>query len=183
MVFRTVFISTFLLFVPEVSVQTPPLLICTVQPAEGFGHAPPGGLPDWGGHEALELARELSTHHLVDGTPIQATAVIRKTRQESRDEAERRGCPFIVELWWHDSVDRADVNAPPGTPSTQLPGQVLVGDRTMIEYSLSRGGSRKELLGGAAPPAVMYKGGTWSPSPYPLFATQILKKLNSTHPR
>lgn len=174
-------LCSLLLAAPIVSGQPSPLRICTVQPTEGFGHAGPGGPSDWGGAEANALAKELSTRKLLDGTPVQGVPIVRKTRKDAEAEAQRQGCPYIVELWWHESVDDIDTNSAPGIPSPVQRGN-LMGDSDQIEYAMSGSDVRKVIARGSAPPPTVYKTGR-RVTPFPLFATQITAKLNHSRPR
>jgi hypothetical protein len=181
---RTILFILYPLFLgaPNLSAQLVPLRICTVQPSEGFGSGPPGTAPGWGGFEAKKLANELATRKLADGTPIQAVAIVRKTREDSEAEARRQECPYVVELWYHISVDDIDTNSPAFTPSPPQRGN-LAGDSTEIEYAMSRNDTRKVIARGSAPPAAIHKSGWRDASPYLIFANQIVAKLNLSRPR
>jgi hypothetical protein len=171
----------FLLNAPNISAQPAPLRVCTLQPAEGFGSSVPGAALGWGGYQARALATELSTRKLLDGTTILGVAIVQKTRKDSEAEAKRQGCPYIVELWWHESVDDVDTNSPAGIPSPKPRGN-LMGDSTVIEYAMSGSDVHRVIARGSAPPGVIYRTGRHT-TPYPLFANQIVAKLNRLQPR
>jgi hypothetical protein len=175
-----------LLSAPKLLAQPTPLHLCTVQPSEGLSSGPAGTQPGWGGFEAKKLAKELSTQKLLDGTPIQAIAIVRKTRKDSETEAQRQDCPFIIELWDHDIGDMADNNGAPYTPNNvDHPNGVPFHGNPIyngIEWTMTRSDSRKVIARGYLPSQPHYKGQAINRT-LPALATQIADKLNRIEKR
>ncbi len=151
--------------------------------SEGLSSGPVGTQPGWGGYEAKKLAKELSTRKLPDGTPIQATAIVLKTRKDSETEAQRLDCTFIIELWDHDIGDMASRNGAPvpaGSPTAGIPNGVPDhGDiiDNGIEWAMTRSDSRKVIARGYLPSQPRYKGQTVNRT-FPALTTQITDKLS-----
>jgi hypothetical protein len=154
-----------------------------VQPSEGLSSGPVGTQPGWGGFESKKLAKELSTRKLPDGIPIQAIAVVRKTRKDSETDAQRQDCPFIIELWDHNIGDMAYSNGAPvpeGSPTAGIPNEVPShGDiiDNGIEWAMTRSDSRKVIARGFLPPQRHYKGQIVDRT-FSALATQIVEKIN-----
>ncbi len=154
-----------------------------MQPSEGLSSGPAGTQPGWGGFEAKKLAKELATRKLADGTPIQAIAIVRKTRKDSETDAQRQDCPFIIELWDHNIGDMANNNGvvvPEGSATAGFPSTVPEHGNPIdngIEWAMTRSDSRKAIARGYLPPQRHYKGQTVDQT-FPALATQITDKLN-----
>ena len=180
---RQTILGIVLLTATNLAAQPTSLHLCVVQPSEGLSSGPAGTQPGWGGYEAKELAKELSTRKLPDGTPIQAIAIVRKQRKDAQDEAQRQDCLFIVELWDHNIGDMANSNGAPvpaGSPTAGIPNAVPYhGDiiDNGIEWAMARSDSRKVIGSGYLPLQKHYKGQTVGRT-YPALATQITDKLN-----
>lgn len=170
---------------PRLSAQASPLKVCVSQNGDGY--------------DALQLARELSSRKLEAGSPIGVVAITGKalSAQEEReladrssrfervvvkekslkarsDEIERLGCDYTVQVWHLDGAAAPDVNGTADNPST------APGVPETVSYELRKAGSKKVLARGVAPPRMVFvRQGRRMFDPYPLFADQILKKLNS----
>lgn len=191
---RSLYLSFVLLFTTSgLSAQTNPLKLCVSQDAEGY--------------DALRLARELSLRALKGGTTLAVVAITGKAltpeEEKRRTDAgasyvrvllterrakvrsaqiERLGCDYDIKVWYHESADNFDANSPAGIPSP-APGAPDVppsGDRTTVGYELRKAGSNKVIARASAPPRTVYvRQGRREFNPYPLFANQIVKKLDS----
>ena len=184
----------FILFLSAsgLSAQKGPLKVCVSQDGEGY--------------DAFRLARQLSARKLKSGASLAVVAITGKAlsakeehdladpatpfvrvlllewTDKSRDAAlERLGCEYNIKIWYHESADSFDANAPAGVPSPG-PGSPKVpptGDQTSVGYELRKAGNKKVIAGGTAPPGGVYaRTGAPKSDPYLLFANQIVKKLN-----
>jgi hypothetical protein len=170
---------------PELSAQTSLLKVCVSQDGEGY--------------DALRLARELSSRKLESGTPLAVVAMTRKvlssqeeqeladrtslfvrvllkeqTAKARSDEIERLACDYNIQVWHHESAASLDVNGTADNPST------IQGVPETVSYELRKAGSKRVLARGLAPPRTVFvRQGRRVFNPYPLFADQIVKKLNS----
>jgi hypothetical protein len=170
---------------PELSAQTSLLKVCVSQDGEGY--------------DALRLARELSSRKQESGSPIAVVAITGKvlsareereladpsspfervllkgqTSKARSDDIERLGCEYNIQVWHLESAAAIDVNGTADNPST------IQGVPETVSYELRKAGSKKVLARGVAPPRTVFvKQGRRVFNPYPLFADQIVKKLNS----
>jgi len=153
---------------PRSHAQETATRICVVQVKEGFEGT---STVQESGADAIGLTSELSTRKTKNGLLVPAILLFRMPRKEVDSEVDMQQCGYVVELWRHISADDAGTGgAYPVEPS---------GDRDMVEYQLRKAGSRKVLASGAAPPLIVHGPAHWvSPSPYPLIATSIMKKIN-----
>jgi hypothetical protein len=178
---------------PELSAQTSLPKVCVSQDGEGY--------------DALRLARELSSRKLESGTPLAVVAMTRKvlssqeeqeladrtslfvrvllkeqTAKARSDEIERLACDYNIQVWHHESAASLDVNGTADNPSTApgVAGGPSTSDPETVSYELRKAGSKKVLAQGLAPPRTVFvRQGHRVFNPYPLFADQIVKKLNS----
>lgn len=146
------------------------LRICVVQSKEGFAYSQIYG---W---DAKKLAPELSTRKLLNGTLIIGVAVVGMDRKDAEAEAGRQQCVYVVQLSRYESVDEFDTNSPPD--SLVRSPSPSPGYRDSIAYTLSRSGESKVILQGSAPGPIIYAKSHRQFSPFPVFATEIMAKLN-----
>ena len=195
---RRLYVSFFFLFATSgISAQSNPLKICVSQDDEGY--------------DALRLARELSSRKLKNGAAFAVVAITGKvlsaeeeqklthpglpfvrillterSAKERSSQIERLGCDYNIKVSYHQSADDFDANSPAGIPSPAAgaPDIPPSGDRTMIGYELRKSGSKKILARASAPPRTVYvRQGRREFNPYPLFANQIVNKLESASVR
>lgn len=159
-----------MMVVSNLPAQGNSLRICVVQPTDHFFGEEIKGTDAW------KLAPEIAKHTLKNGKPIVAIAVTGRSREEADVAAARQDCRYIVYLWRYEGASAAS-DAEPGL-TTPSDGILPVHDADGIQYELSRFEVHKVLLRGFAPPITHYGKGAYIFSPFPLFANQILKKLN-----
>jgi hypothetical protein len=143
--------------------------ICVVQVKEGFEGTDQTQAT---GIDATKLVQELSTRKLKDNTTITAIPLIRMPRKNVDAKVEQLRCGYVVEVWRHISVDDLDSGSP--GPALVQP----MGDRDMVEYQLRRPGVRKVLASGSALPPTYHGKSHWLTTPYPIFATAIVKRID-----
>jgi hypothetical protein len=158
------------------------------------------------GYDAIRLAQQLTSRKLSDGASLAVVAITGKlldaewehylaapempftrvlfTNQTAKGrsaESGRLGCDYNIRVWYdegdYSSNQPANALSPPSEVNNPVP---LPSAPPMIGYELRRAGREKVLARGSAPPRTVYrKTGRWEFNPYPLFANQIVKKLNS----
>jgi hypothetical protein len=162
---------------PPLHAQNSPAHLCIVQVKEGFQG---DDKTQEKGDDAIKLAYELYTRKTTkSGTVIVATLLYRMPRADVDAEVEMQQCDYVVELWRHISADETSA-------VLQGQGAPLVprsGDRDAVEYQLRKPRTRKVLASGSAPIITYYPRGApgdhrGSPSPYPILAEAILKKID-----
>lgn len=157
-----------------------------------------------GGRDALLLARQLAGRKLSGRDTFEVIAITGKslppheehdttrqgvsfarvilanqTKKAIRAANARLGCDYDVKVWYHENVDDLDQNAPVGMPSPMANAPDPMGDRTVVAYELRDTRTNKVLAHAAAPPRTVYvRQGRRVFDPYPLFANQIVKKLD-----
>lgn len=169
---------------PGLSGQSNPGKVCVSQEDEGY--------------DALRLAQELSSRKLESGASLAVVAITGKALSAEDEKAlglisgspftralfteksgkarsaqlEQLGCGYSIEVWYHERVDIFDPDSGP-TPGTP------VGNRTRVGYELRKTGNNRVLVRASLPPLTVYvKQGRRVFNPYPLFANQIVKKLD-----
>jgi hypothetical protein len=126
--------------------------------------------------DAKKLAEELSARKLVHDVQIIGTAYSRKPGTRAGDELKDQNCDFIVTIWRHEVHPEPEFTAADGTG---VPSPQAIADRDTVDYELRRAGRDKVLARGLAPPPIVYvRRGRVLVTPYPLFASQIVAKLN-----
>ncbi|MGH9736097.1 MAG: hypothetical protein ACRD8A_16085 [Candidatus Acidiferrales bacterium] len=104
-------------------------------------------------------------------------------RKAKKADAERFGCDYNVKVWYHESLD-VDAGGPSNAPNSMPASPPPIADRTAVGYELRNARTNRVLARAAAPPRTMYvRQGRRVFDPYPLFANQIIKKLNSASKR
>ena len=162
---------------PALHAQVVPVHICIVQVKEGFQG---GDTTQEKGEDAIKLAYELYTRKTTrSGTTVVATLLYRMPRADVDAEVDMQQCNYVVELWRHISADDASA----GLEGPGAPYVASSGDRDAVVYQLRKPGTRKVLASGSAPIITKYPRGApgdhrASPSPYPIFAEAILKKID-----
>lgn len=154
---------------PQSRAQEAPTHICLVQLKQGFQGIDRSEI----GSEAAGLFNVLTTMKTKNGLPISVTGIRQIPRTEVDAEVDKQQCDYVVEVWRHISVDDAAAgnDGAPFTPSS--------GDRDAVLYQLRRAGTRKVLSSGSAPKKVYHGPTHWSsPSPYPILATAIVKRID-----
>lgn len=180
----------FLLAASALRGQTRSRTLCVIQSGQG--------------EDALRLARQLAGRKLSGRDTLEVIAITGKTlpadeehdmtkqsvlfarvilanqtKKAIRAENERLGCDYDVKVWYHESADDFDANAPAGMPSPMANAPDPMGDRTVVAYELRDTRTNKVLAHAAAPPRTVYvRQGRRVFDPYPLFANQIVKKLD-----
>ena len=161
----------------------PTLQLCIVEPSQGFSSGEIFG-QGGGGRDARYLVKELSGSKLADGTVLQPIPIIRVHRKGAETDAQRHGCPLVVELWDHSIGDMANQNGAPGfanSPTVGIPGSVPAhGDSIEkgVEWTMRRNDTRKVIASGFAPPGLNRRQFVVKPYPIPVIANQIIDKLN-----
>ena len=179
---RWTIVSTLLFSATTLAAQ-PTLQLCIVEPSQGFSSGEIFG-QGGGGRDARYLVKELSGRKLADGTVLQPIPIIRVHRKDAETDAQRRGCPLVVELWGHRIGDMANQNGAPGfanSPTVGIPGSVPAhGDpiENGIEWTIRRNDTRKVIASGSAPPGLNRRQSVVKPYPIPVIANQIVDKLN-----
>jgi len=159
-----------LLAVPKIWARESSLRICVVQPKEGLVDSQIYG---W---DAKKLAPELSTRKLLNGTLIIGVAIVGADRKDAEAEAGRQQCVYVVQLSRYESVDEFDSNSP--ADSLVRSPSPSPGYRDSIAYALSRSGESKVILRGSATGPIIYAKSHRQFTPFPIFATEIVAKLN-----
>jgi hypothetical protein len=157
-------------FLPQPRAQEDPTHICVVQVREGFTGT---DMTQEYGLDAIGLINNLTQLKTKNGLPIRATSIRQMPRSEVDDEVDKQQCDYVVELWRHISVDGAAAgnNGAPSVPPS--------GDHDMVEYQLRKAGTRKVLSSGSAPIQIIHGPNHWrSPSPYPILAAAIVKRID-----
>jgi hypothetical protein len=150
--------------------QEDPTHVCVVQVKEGFAGT---DTHQERGVDAVGLITSLTQLKTKNGLPIRATSIRQMPRSEVDDEVDKQQCDYVVELWRHISVDD------PGAGNYGAPYIQPSGDRDMVEYQLRKAGTRKVLSSGSAPTQIIHGRNHWkSPSPYPVLAAAIVKRID-----
>lgn len=113
--------------------QHPPVSLCLVQtkPDAAAQYDPSAG--PW----AIKVDKLLTTQKLRSGAPLQITVLAAQTEEDVLPEARRLQCPYVVELWYHQSP---------------LPlGRYVMGDEDSLFFSLWNGATGKVIARGASP--------------------------------
>lgn len=161
----------------------PTLQLCIVEPGQGFSSGESFG-HGGGGLDARYLVKELSGRILADGTVLQPIPIIGVHRKDAETDAQRQGCPLIIELWNHHTGDMANQNGAPisaNSPTVGIPGSVPAhGDPIDrgIDWAMRRNDIRKVIASGFAPPGLNRRQSVVKPYPIPVIANQIVDKLN-----
>ncbi|MGC1296289.1 MAG: hypothetical protein WA869_14745 [Alloacidobacterium sp.] len=157
--------------------QHPPLSLCLVQtkPNAAAQYDPPPG--PW----AIELDKLLATQELRTGAKLQITLLAASTEKDVLPEARRLQCPYIVELWYHQSHPASGRYAMGDEDS--LFSQWNDGDS--LFFSLWNGDTGKVIARGASPIRLVQDQTVRrsnplvaEPSPCAALAQQIVKHLN-----
>ena len=164
---------------PQLPSNVHPVRICTIQPLEGLGSRASALSPSLRGADAVRLADELAKRPLASGYSIVGLPITKATRSDSENEAKQQHCDYIVELWRHEGFDRNDSAPSPGSTGSVS----SIHDRDAVLFELSAPSTRKVLLKGSAPPPTIYGRSDHVFSPYVLFATEIVKKIERSHDR
>jgi hypothetical protein len=147
--------------------------ICVVQVTNGFAGT---DTTQEKGLDAIGLASSLMNLKTKNGQSIDATLIRQMPRAEVDDEVDKQQCNYVVELWRHINADDADAGSQGGPAVPQS------GDHDAVEYQLRRPGMRKVLASGSAPIVTYYRTAPGysrgSPSPYPILAAAIIKKID-----
>lgn len=154
--------------------------VCVVQTNESHEYAQVVGA------DAKGLVQALVGETIRNGIPVIVVAVVGIPERAVNAEVEERGCEYVVEMWRHRGVDQANWSPPGslaggagGAPAEAAP----IGDRDMVLFAMRKANNRKVLLRGASPPPTYYgatpgmQNKTFK-TPYPGFASQIVKKLD-----
>jgi hypothetical protein len=150
--------------------QEEPIHICVVQVKQGFAGT---DTSQEKGLDAIGLINNLTKLKTKNGLPITAILIRQMPRAEVDDEVDKQQCDYVVELWRHISADDAEAG------SQGAPFVPQSGDHDAIEYQLRKPGTRKVLASGSAPTETYYsRAHRRSPSPYPILAAAILKKID-----
>lgn len=173
---RSVGVALFILLaLLETSVNSQTIRMCTVQPDERFAGVILHGT------DAKRLAQELSTRKLHDGSPILAIPITGISKNETGAAVEREGGVYVIELSRHENVDIGTGDVPGTLADSNLPTApqaAPIGDRDLVAFSLKKIGSNKVIARGIAPPPTYHRPDHHLTEPYPLFADEILKKID-----
>jgi hypothetical protein len=151
--------------------------VCFVQTKEVHDHYVVSG------GDAKALAKEFAGTMLANGAPLVTVELAGLGDKDVNPEVERRGCGWVVQVWRHDSVDVNQLSSLPANmdmvPDSPAPAPPPIGDRDAVLYRLRKAGSDKVLAHGSLP--LKTRRGRSAVAifdPYPIFAKQILKKMN-----
>jgi len=87
-------------------------------------------------------------------------------------QLEQLGCDYSIKIWYHE---RVDIFGADSSPTLGIP----VGDRTRAGYELRKTGKNRVLARSSAPHVTVYvRQGRRVFNPFPLFANEIVKKLD-----
>ena len=164
-------ICAILMHAPKTFGEPNPLRICVVQPKEGFADSQILGL------DAKKLAPELSTRKLKNGTPIIGIPIVGMNRKDADVEVEHEKCSYTVKLIRYQNVDEFDTDSL-GDSLARTHRSTPEGNGNSISYALNMAGIPKVILQGSAPQPIIYAKTHRQFTPFPLFAEQIVAKLN-----
>lgn len=149
--------------------------MCTVQSDERFAGVILHGT------DAKRLAQELSTRKLHDGSPVLAIPITGIPKNETGAAIERENCAYVISISRHENVDIGNGDVPGAIADPNLPTAphaAPIGDRDLVAFSLKKIGSNKVIAHGIAPPPTYHRPDHHLTEPYPLFADEILKKID-----